>query len=130
MKFEIKSKKQYRQVMNDIYLLMNKGESKLNKTDRKKVAAMSAAAEKYEDKVLLLKPATAIGPNKLNRPDLSKFRKVLFWDTSIEKIDWEKQKRAVIERVFERGNQWEKDAPFDTNFKFFITAKWKTYLQV
>src|SRR5665811_2046329 len=29
-------------------------------------------------------------------PDLSKLRRVLFWDTTIEKIDWEKQKKAVI----------------------------------
>jgi len=43
------------------------------------------------------------------KPDLSKFRKVIFWDTDIEKIDWLKNKRAVIERVFERGNEMEKD---------------------
>jgi antitoxin HigA-1 len=43
------------------------------------------------------------------RPDLSKFRTVLFWDTQIEKIDWERQKRAVIERVFEKGNEQEKN---------------------
>jgi plasmid maintenance system antidote protein VapI len=42
------------------------------------------------------------------RPDLSKLRRVLFWDTDIEKIDWQKQKRAVIRRVFERGNAQEK----------------------
>ncbi len=42
-----------------------------------------------------------------HKPDLSKFRKVIFWDTDINKIDWEKNKRAVIERVFERGNQTE-----------------------
>lgn len=42
-------------------------------------------------------------------PDLSKLRPVLFWDTKIEKIDWRKQKRAVIERVFERGTQEEKE---------------------
>jgi plasmid maintenance system antidote protein VapI len=42
-------------------------------------------------------------------PNLSKFRPVLFWDTNINKIDWEKQKKAVINRVFERGNQIEKD---------------------
>ncbi|MEW6468407.1 MAG: plasmid maintenance system antidote protein [Bacteroidota bacterium] len=43
------------------------------------------------------------------RPDLSKLRRILFWDTHIEKIDWEKQKRAVIKRVFERGNETEKN---------------------
>jgi plasmid maintenance system antidote protein VapI len=35
-----------------------------------------------------------------HKPDLSKFRKVIFWDTDIEKNDWTKNKRAVIERVF------------------------------
>ncbi|WP_220388694.1 helix-turn-helix domain-containing protein [[Flexibacter] sp. ATCC 35208] len=42
-------------------------------------------------------------------PDLSKLRRVLFWDTQMEKIDWQKQKRAVILRVFERGNEQEKE---------------------
>jgi plasmid maintenance system antidote protein VapI len=48
---------------------------------------------------------------KLNNkhPDISKLRRVLFWDTDIEKIDWEKQKSAVINRVFERGNEQEKN---------------------
>ncbi|MDD2797606.1 MAG: hypothetical protein PHV20_03340 [Bacteroidales bacterium] len=41
-------------------------------------------------------------------PDLSKFRKVVFWDTKMEKIDWIKHKSAVIERIFERGNDIEK----------------------
>jgi addiction module HigA family antidote len=48
---------------------------------------------------------------KLNdkHPDISKLRRALFWDTNIEKIDWEKQKKAVINRVFERGNEEEKN---------------------
>lgn len=41
-------------------------------------------------------------------PDLSKLRPVLFWDTKMEKIDWNKQKKSVIKRVFERGNEIEK----------------------
>jgi plasmid maintenance system antidote protein VapI len=41
-------------------------------------------------------------------PDLSKLRRVLFWDTKMENINWEKQKNAVIERIFERGNDSEK----------------------
>lgn len=40
--------------------------------------------------------------------DLPKLRSILFWDTQLEKIDWQKQKRAVIQRVFERGNDQEK----------------------
>ena len=42
-------------------------------------------------------------------PDLTKLRRVLFWDTKIENINWEKQKNAVIKRVFERGNDIEKN---------------------
>jgi antitoxin HigA-1 len=41
-------------------------------------------------------------------PDFTKLRRVLFWDTKMENIDWEKQKRTVIKRVFERGNEIEK----------------------
>ena len=40
-------------------------------------------------------------------PNLEKFRTVLFWDTSIDKIDWDKNKRAIIQRVLERGNKNE-----------------------
>ena len=42
-------------------------------------------------------------------PDLSVLRKVLFWDTDIAKIDWERQYKSVIKRVFERGNLQEKE---------------------
>jgi len=41
-------------------------------------------------------------------PSLSVLRKILFWDTDINKIDWHKQYKAVIQRVFERGNDDEK----------------------
>ena len=40
----------------------------------------------------------------IDRPDLSKFRPVIFWDTKIDFIDWEKNKRWVVQRVFSRGN--------------------------
>lgn len=43
------------------------------------------------------------------QPDLTKLRPVLFWDTKMETINWTKQKRAVIKRVFERGNTLEKE---------------------
>jgi antitoxin HigA-1 len=48
---------------------------------------------------------------KLNtrHPDLSKIRKILFWDTTFDKIDWEKHKRSIIKRVFQRGNDEEKN---------------------
>src|SRR5262249_42747853 len=42
------------------------------------------------------------------KPDLSKFRPALFWDTNINTIDWNKQRRAIVERVFERGNDLER----------------------
>lgn len=41
-------------------------------------------------------------------PDFMKLRKILFWDTDMSKIDWQKQKKAVIKRIFERGNEEEK----------------------
>lgn len=42
-----------------------------------------------------------------NRPDLSKIRQVLFWDTDITKINWHEKRYAVIERILERGNDEE-----------------------
>lgn len=42
-------------------------------------------------------------------PNLSLLRKSLFWDTDINHIDWNKQQKAVINRVFERGNEDEKN---------------------
>lgn len=43
------------------------------------------------------------------KKDLPQLRPVLFWDTKMESIDWEKQKKAIIKRVFERGNEIEKN---------------------
>lgn len=43
------------------------------------------------------------------KPSMKKFRKVIFWDTDIDRIDWQRQYRSVIRRVFERGNQEEKN---------------------
>lgn len=42
------------------------------------------------------------------RPNLALIRSVLFWDTKMEKLDWQKQKKAIIKRIFERGNETEK----------------------
>ncbi|MFT4169416.1 MAG: hypothetical protein QM653_09900 [Dysgonomonas sp.] len=47
---------------------------------------------------------------ELNRnihPDLSKIRKVIFWDTDFDLIDWIRNKQFVIERVYHRGNETE-----------------------
>lgn len=41
-------------------------------------------------------------------PDLSKIRLALFWDTDVNKIKWQSQKKAVIRRVWERGTAEEK----------------------
>jgi len=54
---------------------------------------------KKEQTELLLK--------KQSKPNLAVFNKLLFWDTDITKIDWQRQKRAVIQRVFERGTEAE-----------------------
>ena len=45
---------------------------------------------------------------KNDHPSLSRFRPALFWDTNIEHIDWRRQKRPIIKRVFERGTFTEK----------------------
>jgi plasmid maintenance system antidote protein VapI len=44
-----------------------------------------------------------------DKPELSLLRKSLFWDTDIATIDWDKQYRAIIQRVSERGNEAEKN---------------------
>lgn len=41
------------------------------------------------------------------KPDFSKLREGVFWDTSFDKIDWKLMKRAVITRVFAYGNEVE-----------------------
>ena len=56
MKYDIKSNKAYHGTMLAIYEMMDKGESNLTAVELRKLSAMSAAAEKYEDEVLGLKP--------------------------------------------------------------------------
>lgn len=51
--------------------------------------------------------AKAASIGNIRVPDVSKFRSALFWDTDIHRIDWEKQRKSVIRRVFERGNDAE-----------------------
>lgn len=41
-------------------------------------------------------------------PDMTVIRKILFWDTDIDKINWRAQYKSIIERIFERGNDDEK----------------------
>ncbi len=40
-------------------------------------------------------------------PNLNKIRKVVFWDTTFDKIDWQKNRKAIIQRILERGNETE-----------------------
>lgn len=42
-----------------------------------------------------------------NTPNIDNIRKAIFWDTTLDKIDWHKNKKAVIKRVLERGNTTE-----------------------
>ena len=58
-------------------------------------------------------------------PDLTKLRPVLFWDTKIEKINWRRQKRAIIKRVFERGTTEEKEEIVRFYGKEVIDQVWK-----
>ncbi len=46
--------------------------------------------------------------NSAHHPDFTIIHKALFWDTDFDKIDWEKKYKAIIRRVFERGNTAEK----------------------
>lgn len=45
--------------------------------------------------------------SKLRHPNLSIFRPILFWDTSLDKIDFQAHSQYVINRVFERGTDEE-----------------------
>jgi plasmid maintenance system antidote protein VapI len=91
---------------------ITKGKRRMNTTLALKIEKLLAIEEGY---FMVLQVYYDIEQEKkkerqLNtqKPNLSLLRKVLFWDTDIEKIDWQKQKKAVIMRVFERGNEEEK----------------------
>jgi len=57
----------------------------------------------YETRLIRQKPGL------LPHPDLAKLRRILFWDTDFDKIDWQHQQNAIIRRVFERGTEEEKN---------------------
>ena len=40
-------------------------------------------------------------------PNINNIRKIIFWDTDFNKIDWNKNRKAVIKRILERGNKTE-----------------------
>ncbi|AJH14322.1 helix-turn-helix transcriptional regulator [Myroides profundi] len=43
------------------------------------------------------------------KPNISLLTPALFWDTDINKINWTKQYKSVILRIFERGNETDKE---------------------
>ncbi len=91
--------------------------SSIIKTKRNMNTPLSLKIEKAfgweEGFLMILQVYYDIEQEKINlpgrKPDLTKFRPGLFWDTAIESINWDKQKSAVIQRVFERGNDQEKN---------------------
>ncbi|MDX9905889.1 MAG: hypothetical protein RBS55_04790, partial [Bacteroidales bacterium] len=89
---------------------ITKGKRKMNTSLALKIEKELGLEEGY---LMILQIYHDIEKEKMNlnlsRPDLSKIRPVLFWDTEPEKINWILQKEAVIKRVFERGNEEEKE---------------------
>ena len=59
MKHSINSKKEYHETMVKVFKLMDKGENNLSAAELKQLAAMSVAAERYEDEMLQLRPRKA-----------------------------------------------------------------------
>lgn len=95
MKYEIKSKKAYHELMVEIYTLMNKGEANLKSVELKKLAAMSAAAENYEDTVLGLKPGN--GPKSIvEMVELKMFEKKMNQAKLAEELGLAKSKVSEI----------------------------------
>ena len=89
---------------------ITKGKRKMNTTLALKIENALGIEEGY---FMILQVYYDIEEEKKRQntehPDLTKLRRVLFWDTKMEKINWKKQKKAVINRVFERGNEIEKN---------------------
>ena len=100
------SLKEYPQTLNDI----TKGKRGLTPALSLKI---DSALGLEEGTMLILQTYYEIKKEKQKsefgeHPNLTILRKILFWDTDINKIDWHKQYKAVIQRVFERGNDKEK----------------------
>lgn len=41
-------------------------------------------------------------------PNLANIRPYIFWDGDFKKIDWIRAEKGIIQRIFERGNELEK----------------------
>ncbi|MFD2288941.1 plasmid maintenance system antidote protein [Pedobacter petrophilus] len=98
------SLKEYPQIINDV----SKGKRGLTPSLSIKI---DKALDLEEGTMLVLQAYYEIKKERLvkdDKPDLKVLRKALFWDTDIKQIDWKAQYRAVIKRVFERGNNEEK----------------------
>lgn len=74
-----------------------------------------AMALRIEDKLgieegtfTLLQAYYDIHTERLKQQSTPDLRKSLFWDTRFESIDWEKEYKAVIRRVFDYGTEEEK----------------------
>jgi addiction module HigA family antidote len=61
-------------------------------------------------------------------PDLDKIRPIVFWDTDLNNINFEIQKKGIIERILERGDQQEKEVIFDFYGEKIIKSYFKQYL--
>ena len=55
---KIETLEQYKTALQDVYVLMNKGENILSEAEKEQVRVMALAAEYYEDHVLKLMPLT------------------------------------------------------------------------
>ncbi len=98
------SLKEYPQTLNEI----TKGRRGITPALSLKI---DKALELEEGTMLVLQAYYEIEKEKLKtgkHPNLSLLRNALFWDTDMEKINWSKQYKAVIKRVFERGDEKEK----------------------
>ena len=89
----------------------------ITKAKRKFTPALSLKTEDFlhleEGFILTLQAFYEIKKAKeqldTTKPDLTKIRPILFWDTDIDKIQWQKEKDSVLKRVSERGNAQEKE---------------------
>ncbi len=100
------SLKEYPQTLNAI----TKGRRRINPALSIKLGKALGTNEEY---FMLLQAYYDVEKEKKDllklqkKPDLSKIRNILFWDTDINSIDWDKQKKAIVRRFFERGNEEE-----------------------
>ncbi len=62
---------------------------------------------------------------QVKRPEISRLRKSLFLDNSINTITWERQSKVLICKVFERGNITEKKE----NIRFYGAEKIKPVIR-